>query len=97
MRSLYRSRSNWLSAARIASWSRPLAEPRSRLSFSDTNGIFKRLKILEHRQEVFQIPADSIQGPADDDLEPRPTGVEQQSIETWPAVLCPLISSVYSA
>ena len=35
-----RSRSNWLKAARIASWSRPLADPRSRPSFSETNGMF---------------------------------------------------------
>ena len=49
----------------------------------------QRLEILEHRQKVFQIPADSIQGPADNDLDSRPTGVEQQSIQPRPAVLRP--------
>jgi hypothetical protein len=47
----------------------------------------QRLEILEHRQKVFQIPANPIQGPAHDYLEPRATCLEEQPIKAWPPIL----------
>ena len=49
----------------------------------------QRLEILEHRQEMFQIPADSIERPAHHYVDFRSPRVEQQSIQTRPAVLRP--------
>ena len=49
----------------------------------------QRLEILEHRQKVFQIPSDPIERPAHHDVDFRSPGVEQQSIQTRPAVLRP--------
>jgi len=47
------------------------------------------LEILEHRQQVFQVPSNSIQGPAHDHVESRTTRIEEQPIETRPPVLRP--------
>ena len=49
----------------------------------------QRLEILEHRQEMFQIPSDSIERPAHHYVDFRSPRVEQQSIQTRPAVLRP--------
>ena len=49
----------------------------------------QRLKVLEHRQEMFQIAPDSIERPAHDNLDSRSTGVEKKPIKTGPAILRP--------
>ena len=49
----------------------------------------QRLEILEHRQEVFQIPPDSIERPAHHNVDFRSPGVEKQPIQTRPAILRP--------
>ena len=49
----------------------------------------QRLEILEHRQEMFQIPSNPIERPAHDYVDSRSPGVEQQSIQARPAILRP--------
>ena len=97
VRSFRRSRSNWLRAARIASWSRPLAEPRSRPSFNETNGTFSDCRSSITARRCFRS---------------RPIRSRAQHTTTWTLArrasrrsrsrpgrrsFAPLISSVYSA
>ena len=49
----------------------------------------QRLKILEHRQQMFQVAPDSIESPAHNHLDPRATSIEKQPIKTRPAILRP--------
>jgi hypothetical protein len=44
---------------------------------------------LEHRQEMFEIPSDPIERPADDDVDSRSPSIEQQSIQPRPPILRP--------
>ena len=49
----------------------------------------QRLKILQHRQEVFQVSSDSIQRPAHNDLDPRAASIKKKPVKTRPAILRP--------
>ena len=55
------------------------------------------LKILEHCQEVFQIPPDPIESPADDDLNLARRASSSSRSRPGRRSFAPLISSVYSA
>ena len=47
------------------------------------------LQLVEQRDQMPQVPPEPIQAPADQRVEPAPTGVGDQGVEGRPAVLAP--------
>ena len=84
-----RSRSNSAIAPRMCIWSLPAGVvasiPSVRLTKRDAEG----LQLVEQRDQVPEVPAEPIQPPADQHVEPTPLGIPDQLIQRRPPVLAP--------